>query len=70
MAKRTKPSETVVTLRTKGKKGKTQEFGIGQALRLLKLPGCAWELHDDNFEFTGNDIKRRASKGKNTKSEE
>jgi len=72
MAKRKKslPKNPKVTLRTKSDPKKSQDFELAQALRILRLPNSAWEINDDNFIYSGNDIKRRPSEGNNTKPEE
>jgi hypothetical protein len=72
MAKKKKalPKNLKVTLRTKSDQQKTQDFEIPVALKLLRLPNSAWDIKDDNYIFSGNDIKRRPSEGNNTKPEE
>ena len=49
----------------KGPEGEAQTFLFDHALRLLIRQGSkgAWELADQKFEFTGNEIIRRTSTG-------
>lgn len=58
-----------VTLRTKDK-SKSQDFEIPVALKILGLPNSAWEINDENYIYSGNDIKRRPSKRTDSKPEE
>lgn len=71
MAKKArKPKKPTVILSTTGKKAKDQVFDLQHALKILRMPNSAWICNDPNYIFEKNDIKRRASKTEDSKSEE
>lgn len=60
--------KTMVALKPKGG-GATELFEVEHAERILRLWNCAWEVADNELEWTGNEIRRRKNKGGVEKSE-
>ena len=50
--------KTLVALAPKGSKA-TEVFEIEHAERILRLHNCAWEVVDDNLEWTGNEFVKK-----------
>ena len=69
-AKKKLPANSKVTLKVKGENGKEQQFDIGHALRILRMPNSCWEINDSKYIFESNDIKRNPSKESNSSTEE
>lgn len=50
--------KTLIALAPKGSKA-TEFFEIEHAERILRLHNCAWEVVDDNLEWTGNEFVKK-----------